>query len=227
MALVEHMSAEHRIGAQRIVQALAASIRERDRLTYEHSRRVATYAQRLAHALAWPRKLAYDLALAALVHDLGKTWIENDVLYKESALSVDELDKMRQHPVVGARMLEMYGASHLIVDAVRHHHEAFDGTGYPDRLAGDAIPIAARLLAVADTFDAVTSERPYKPALDCRQAAEIIRRGVGANFDPQVAGVFLGLLESGPDFLVPRHATPLPPALPTRQSIWLHDDIES
>ncbi|HEY7984980.1 MAG TPA: HD domain-containing phosphohydrolase [Ktedonobacterales bacterium] len=221
------MSAENRVGAQRIVQALAASIRERDRLTYEHSRRVATYVQRLARAMAWPRRLAYDLALAALVHDLGKTWIENDVLYKVSALSADEQDKMRQHPAVGARMLEMYGASRLIVEAVRHHHEAYNGSGYPDGLAGDAIPIAARLLAVADTFDAITSERPYKPALDCWQAGEVIRRGADANFDPRVAGVFLGLLESGPDFLVPRHATPLPPALPARQSIWLHDDIEA
>jgi putative two-component system response regulator len=227
MALVEHMSTENRLGAQRIVWALAKSIRERDRLTYEHSRRVATYAQRLARAMGWPRKLAYDLALSALVHDLGKTWIENEVLHKESALSSDEQTKMRQHPVVGARMLEMYGASRLIVEAVRHHHEAFNGAGYPDGLAGDNIPIAARLLAVADTFDAVTSERPYKTALDCQQAAEIIRRGMGATFDPRVAGIFVGLLESGPGFLVPRHAIPLPPAPPARQSIWLHDDIES
>lgn len=227
MALVEHMSTENRLGAQRIVWALARSIRERDRLTYEHSRRVATYAQRLARAMGWPRKLAYDLALSAMVHDLGKTWIENDVLHKESALSSDELTKMRQHPVVGARIVEMYGASRLIVEAVRHHHEAFNGTGYPDHLAGDDIPIAARLLAVCDTFDAVTSERPYKTALDCQQAAEIIRRGMGTVFDPQVAAVFLGLLESGPDFLVPRHATPQPPLPPARQSIWLHDDIDS
>ena len=227
MALVEHMSTESRLGTQRIVWALARSIRERDRLTYEHSRRVATYAQRLARAMGWPRKLAYDLALSALVHDLGKTWIENDVLHKETPLSSDEQSKMRQHPVIGARILEMYGASRLIVEAVRHHHEAFNGSGYPDALAGDDIPIAARLLAVADTFDAVTSARPYKMALDCQQAAEIIRRGSGVTFDPRVAGVFLGLLESGPGFLVPQHAPPLPAAPPTRQSIWLDHDTAS
>jgi putative nucleotidyltransferase with HDIG domain len=226
MALVEHMSTERRQGAQRIVWALARSIRERDRLTYEHSRRVATYAQRLARAMGWPRKLAYDLALSALVHDLGKTWIENDVLNKESALSSDEQTKMRQHPVIGARILEMYGASRIIVEAVLHHHEAWSGTGYPQGLAGEDIPIAARLLTVADTFDAITSERPYKAALDVQQAAEIVRRGSGTTFDPRVAEVFLGLLESGPGFLVPRHAIPLPANPPARQSIWLHDDIE-
>jgi putative two-component system response regulator len=227
MALVEHMSSESRLGTQRIVRALARSIRERDRLTYEHSRRVATYAQRLAHAMGWPRKLAYDLALSALVHDLGKTWIENDVLHKESALSSDELSKMRQHPVIGARILEMYGASRLIVEAVRHHHEAFNGSGYPDALAGDDIPIAARLLTVADTFDAVTSVRPYKTALDCQQAAEIIRRGSGVTFDPRVADVLLGLLESGPSVLVPQHAPPLPAPPPARPSIWLQHDTAS
>ncbi len=225
MALVEHMNTETRRSAQRIVGALAKSIRERDRITYEHSRRVATYAQRLARSMGRPRTLAYDLALSALVHDLGKTWIENEVLHKESALSTQERTLMERHPQIGARILEMYGAPRLIVEAVLHHHEAFDGRGYPDRLTGDTIPIAARLLSVADTFDALTSERPYKAALDCQQAAAHIQSSAGTYFDPWVVAAFLALLESWPDFLVPRHAAPLPPEPAARPNIWSHDDL--
>lgn len=227
MALVEHMDADTRRGTQRIVDALARSIRERDIITYAHSRRVATYAQRLARSMGWPRKLAHDLALSALVHDLGKTWIENEVLHKESALSSDERTEMERHPRIGARILEMYGAPTFIVEAVLHHHETYDGRGYPDHLAGDEIPVAARLLTVADVFDALTSERPYKAALDCEQARERIRGGSGTFFDPLVVRAFLDLLDRWPNFLVPRYVCPVPPRPAPRPNIWTHDFIGS
>lgn len=226
MAVVEHMDAATRKSAERIVRELAASIRERDRITYEHSRRVATYAQRLARAMGWSRRLAYDLALAALVHDLGKTWIVNAVLHKASALSLDERLDMERHPIIGARILEIYGAPVFLVESVRHHHEAFDGRGYPDRLMGEAIPLAARLLTVADVFDALTSERPYKAGMDAAQARARIQSGAGTYFDPRVVAVFLEMVERHPEFILPRHACPVPPVAPARLNIWYHEILE-
>jgi putative nucleotidyltransferase with HDIG domain len=221
VALVEHMDADTRRDARKIVHALSRSIRERDIITYTHSRRVATYAHRLARHMGWSRKLAHDLALCALVHDLGKTWIENEVLHKESALSTAERTEMERHPAIGARMLEMYGAPSFMVEAVLHHHEAFDGRGYPDHLAGESIPIAARLLSVADVFDALTSARPYKTALETSQACERICGGSGAYFDPGVVAAFMDLLDRWPNFILPhytsavsRHSTSRPVARP-------------
>jgi putative nucleotidyltransferase with HDIG domain len=204
------MSPDTRRSAQRIVRALAESIRERDLPTYTHSRRVATYAQRLARHLGWSRRLAHDLALTALVHDLGKTWIENEVLLKESALSTDERLEMERHPAIGARILEMYGAPTFMVEGVLHHHEAFDGHGYPSHLAGEDIPIAARILSVADAFDALTSRRPYKPALDSAQACERLRGAAGSYFDPRVVAALLTLVETWPGFVIPRREPPTP-----------------
>lgn len=211
VALVEHMDADTRRDARNKTLTLARSIRERDTITYTHSRRVATYTQRLARAMGWPRRLAHDLALCALVHDLGKTWIENEVLHKPSALSSDERTAMERHPIIGARILEAYGAPRFMVDAVLHHHEMYDGRGYPRQLSGDAIPIAARLLTVCDVFDVLTSERPYKAALDSRQALERIQASSGTHFDPAVVDAFIRLVDGWPGFLVPRHPLPEPP----------------
>lgn len=226
MPLIEQMDRATRRNAEHIAYTLARTIRERDIITYEHSRRVATYVQRLARHLLWSRKLARDLALSALVHDLGKTWIQNNVLHKQSALSCDERAEMERHPRIGARMLEMYGAPDVMVEAVLHHHEAYDGSGYPDHLAGEAIPIAARLLCVADVFDALTSERPYKAALSAAEAAERLRTGAGKYFDPQVVTAFLLLLEARPDFILPQRVSPLPVRSAARSGAWNHDLIE-
>jgi putative two-component system response regulator len=212
-----------RLDSRRIVHELARSIRERDIITYDHSRRVATYAQRLARQLGWSRRPAHDLALSALVHDLGKTWIVNEVLFKDSALSSDERLDMERHPAIGARMLEIYGAADFIVAAVRHHHEAFDGRGYPDHLTGAAIPLAARILTVADVFDALTSERSYKAALTCAEACDRLRAGTGTFFDPVVAAAFLALVRTWPDFVLAHRSCPLTPPPMLRRNIWLDD----
>jgi putative two-component system response regulator len=228
VALVEHTEQLHSDAwreTRRIVTILAGSIHERDLVTYEHSRRVATYAQRLARAVGWPRSLAYDLALGALVHDLGKTWIVNEVLLKPSPLSSREREEMERHPVIGARMLEMFGASPFVVDAVLHHHETYDGRGYPDHLAGERIPLAARLLAVADVFDALTSDRPYRPALESAEACERLRAGSGTYFDPELVAAFLELVAAWPDFALPRRTCPVPPRPLGRRRLWAHDLI--
>jgi putative nucleotidyltransferase with HDIG domain len=208
--------------AQHTVHELGDTIRERDLITYEHCRRVAIYVQRLARHLGWSRRAARDLALAGLVHDLGKTWIENDILHKESPLSTEEWHEMHRHPRIAARMLEAYGMPEPIVQTVLHHHERFDGRGYPDELAGHDIPLGARVLAVADVFDALTSARSYKAPMTTEDARDRILAGAGAQFDPQIALAFGELIEAHPDFLLPLRVEPL--HMPETHSPWARHD---
>jgi putative two-component system response regulator len=195
---------------QTIVFELANSVRERDIITYEHSRRVAVYSYRLSRQLGLSRRAGRDIALAGLVHDLGKTWIHNAVLHKETALSMDERATMSAHPRIGARFLEIYGAPEDLVEIVLHHHEAFDGSGYPDGLSGEAIPYGARIVTVADVFDVLTSDRPYKRAMDVRTARERIASGTGSHFDPVIVAAFLDLLDVTPEFCLPPRVCALP-----------------
>src|SRR5438874_1306165 len=187
-----------------VILGFAKSIQERDIITYEHSRRVATYALRLARHLGWSRREAYDLALAALVHDLGKTWIANDILNKSEALSDDERRTMERHPVIGARILMGCDVHPFYVETVLHHHEAWDGRGYPNGLHGEEIPLSARILTVADVYDAITSQRPYKVALSDDAARECLLMGASTSFDPTVVRAFLHLLATFPNFRLPQ-----------------------
>ncbi len=211
MATVQQVDPGTQRYTQHIVYELAQSIRERDIITYEHCRRVALYVNRLARHMGWSRRAAHDLALAGLVHDLGKTWMQNAVLHKASALSSTERTQMERHPAIAARMLVAYGVSERIIASVLHHHEAYNGSGYPDKLAGERIPIGSRLLTVADVFDVLTSDRPYKHAMDIAEARERIAASSGTHFDPAVVAAFLDLLDTqGEDFLIPARVSPLP-----------------
>ncbi|GCE04867.1 HD-GYP domain-containing protein [Dictyobacter aurantiacus] len=185
--------------------SLAQSIQERDIVTYEHSRRVAVYAQRLARYLGWSRREARDLALAALVHDLGKTWIGNDILNKSAALSREERLKMERHPITGARILIGYEVHPFYVEAVLYHHESWNGQGYPARLKNEEIPFSARILTVADVYDVLTSQRPYKAPLSMDEARERLLAGSGTNFDPAILQAFVHLLDITPDFTLTQH----------------------
>lgn len=225
MATVQQIDPGTRRYTQNIVYSLSRSIRERDIITYEHSRRVAVYVYRLARRLGHARRAARDLALAGLVHDLGKTWIQNEVLHKESALSTDERRAMEQHPRIGARFLQVYGAPPALVEIVMHHHEAHDGHGYPDKLAGAAIPFGARVLTVADVFDALTSERPYKSAMSVPRARAILEQGIGTQFDPVIARTFLDLLDADPNFTLPSRVCPLPIRSAPHPTWVRHDSV--
>jgi putative nucleotidyltransferase with HDIG domain len=189
---------------RQVLLSFANSIRERDIVTYEHSRRVATYAQRLARYLGWSRRDARDLALAALVHDLGKTWIANDILLKSAALSDEERRTMERHPVIGARILIGCDVHPFYVETVLYHHEAWDGHGYPTGLKGEEIPLSARILTVADVFDVLTSQRPYKAPLSLDAARERLLLGSAASFDPKIVRAFLQLLDIHPNFTLPQ-----------------------
>lgn len=212
--------------SRRILLSFARSIQERDIVTYEHSRRVATYAQRLARHLGWGRRDARDLALAALVHDLGKTWITNDILHKSAALDDEERLKMQRHPVIGARILIGCDVHPFYVETILYHHEAWDGRGYPTGLHGEEIPLSSRILSVADVYDVLTSYRPYKTPLSRDAARERILLGSATSFDPTVVRAFLHLLDTQPNFTLPQRMCSLPvPALVGPPAPYI-DDIE-
>jgi putative nucleotidyltransferase with HDIG domain len=196
---------------RQVLLSLAKSIQERDIVTYDHSRRVATYAQRLARYLGWNRRDARDLALASLVHDLGKTWIGNDILMKSDKLSDEERRQMERHPITGARILIGCDVHPFFVETVLYHHEAWDGRGYPAGLKGEEIPLSSRILTVSDVFDVLTSQRPYKSALSMDAARERLLLGSGASFDPMIVRAFLSLLDTRPNFLIPQLFCAIPP----------------
>ncbi len=188
----------------RIIHDLAESIQKRDVLTYDHCQRVAGYAARLARRMGWDQQSAHQLALAALVHDLGKTWIGNDILFKESALSGEERLLMEQHPLVGARMLAGYDLDSFLIETVLYHHEAYDGTGYPTGLRGEEIPIGARMLTVADVYDALLSARPYKAALSAEEVKHYLVAEAGRRFDPHIVTAFIHALDPAADRIITR-----------------------
>ncbi|WP_165423526.1 HD-GYP domain-containing protein [Ktedonosporobacter rubrisoli] len=190
---------------RKVLLSFAKSIQERDIVTYEHSRRVAIYVQRLAWYLGWSRREARDLGLAALVHDLGKTWITNDILNKSEGLSEEEWNKMKRHPVIGARILIGCDVQPFYVEAVLYHHEAWNGHGYPAGLKGEEIPLSARLLTVADVYDVLTSQRPYKTALSQDAARERLLLDSGTSFDPTILQAFVHLLDTVPNFTLPQY----------------------
>jgi putative nucleotidyltransferase with HDIG domain len=196
---------------KQVLYSFAQSIQERDIVTYEHSRRVATYAQRLARYLGWSRREARDLALAGLVHDLGKTWIGNDILLKSDKLSDEERRQMERHPIIGARILIGCDVHPFYVETVLYHHEAWDGRGYPTGLKGEEIPLSARILTVADVFDALTSQRPYKAALSLDAARELLLLGSANSFDPMIVRAFLNLLDEYPNFIIPPRSNVIAP----------------
>lgn len=180
---------------QEAMLAMADAIDARDPYTAEHSRRVASLARRIAEVQGLRLREVERIELAARVHDIGKIGISNTTLHKEGPLSENEWSEMQQHPLIGEELLRPYRQFRHEVAMVRSHHERWDGGGYPDGLRGQAIPIGARVISVADTFDAMTSDRPYRPALNRSTAVAEIQRNALSQFDPQVVASFLQVME--------------------------------
>ncbi len=177
---------------------LANALEAKDPYTRGHSERVGALARRLATARAMPEDEADTLAQAGLLHDIGKIGVPEAVLRKQGPLADDEWEMMRRHPVVGAQIVapfEFFAAGAL---AIRHHHERWDGSGYPDRLAGTSIPAGARVVAVADVYDALTSDRPYRAALSPSAALELVTRQAGTTLDAQVVDALIEVLALDP-----------------------------
>ncbi len=170
--------------------SLSATIDARDRYTHRHSIRVAAYSHVLARAAGLSRAELDIIRRGCLVHDIGKIGVPDRVLAKPGPLDPEELAEMRRHPVIGRRLLRGMAWERGVYDIVLHHHERWDGTGYPLQLMGEAIPRVARIVAVADALDALTSTRPYRPAHTFNRAAREILAGGGRQFDPAIVGLF-------------------------------------
>lgn len=157
---------------------------------FAHSRRVARLAASTAKELGLPGEGVTRVRRAGTLHDVGKSEIPVEILSKPGPLTSQEFAVVKQHAVAGARMVARSTGDEELAEMVRHHHERYDGDGYPDGLLGDEIPVGARIVAVADTFDAITSPRPYRPAMSHREALALLDREAGGQLDPQVIGAF-------------------------------------
>jgi putative nucleotidyltransferase with HDIG domain len=182
-----------------IVRILAAALDARDNYTYGHSARVAQLALGLGEKLQLGKEAMHELELACLLHDIGKIHVPDAILNKAEPLDQDEHQEIIQHPVLGSQILELAPSLHKYIPTVKHHHERYDGTGYPDQLRGDSIPLYAQIVALADTYDAMTSSRPYREGL-CRQDAinEILSCS-GSQFNPRLIKPFIETAQVFPD----------------------------
>jgi len=179
------------------VAALAAAVDAKDPYTQGHSHRVSRYAATLARAMLLPVPDLARIELAGQLHDVGKIGVPDACLTKPGKLTADEYLAIQQHPVIGERMLAEVPYLREILPAVRHHHERWDGEGYPDRLSGSQIPPDAAILAVADSFDAMTSSRTYRAALPTAEARRRILEGSGSQFSPEVVRAFEQAMAAG------------------------------
>jgi len=191
----EGLKPQVRRGTLNIIYALAAIVDAKDHYTYGHSKKVSEYAVALSQALALPRDRIDIIRDAALLHDIGKVGIPDAILNKEGTLTAEEWEPVKEHPELGIEILRHVTDLVNCLPAILHHHERYDGTGYPSGLKGSNIPLEARILAVADAYDAITSLRPYHKQLSPRQALAELNRLAGAQFDPELVGVFCKTME--------------------------------
>jgi ribonuclease P protein subunit RPR2 len=173
------------------VRALSNAVEARDAYTGKHAERVTAYGMEIARAVGMQFSDEPEIEFGFLLHDVGKVAIPDAILYKPESLTAEERSLMARHPVIGAeiiRGIDFLGDAALVV---RSHHERWDGDGYPDGLAGEGIPLVARVFAVADVLDALTTDRPYRPASPLSVAREMIVRESGTQFDPRVVDAFI------------------------------------
>jgi putative nucleotidyltransferase with HDIG domain len=176
---------------------LSAEIERRDPYTMGHSARVTALARTIAERMRCDRDDMESLRLGGPLHDIGKLTISDDVLLKPGRLDEHELRQIREHPTAGAKMIRGVSSLEPALSCVLHHHERWDGGGYPEGLKGDEIPRPARILAVADAFDAMTTTRPYREAMPVQEAIEEVGRCAGSQFDPEATDAFLAAWGAG------------------------------
>ena len=179
------------------VYALVSAVEARDPYAYGHSRKVSTYAVALAEAIGLSPGEVSRVSTVALLHDIGKIGIPDKVLNKKGRLNGEDWEAIKAHPRLGANIVG--NVPHLVscVSSILHHHERWDGGGYPEGMKGEEIPIEARILAIADSFEAMTSARPHHPPLSREEAIKRLRQGAGIQFDPKLVEVFIGIIEAG------------------------------
>lgn len=180
-----------------VITALASAIDARDPYTHGHSARVTEFAVKIAENMGLPEEEKDIIRYASLLHDIGKIGIKERILKKPDKLTEEERREMETHPLIAARILQNVALLEPVMNLVMHHHERYDGKGYPSGLAGEDIPLGARIIAVADAFESMISDRPYRKALPLEEAVAELIRGRGTQFDPRVVDVFLEMLEKG------------------------------
>ena len=191
--------------AESVLFSLARSIEGKDPYTSGHCERLAEFSVRLGERVGLSEEQITALRRAGVVHDIGKVAVPDAILLKPGRLTEEEWTVIRQHPVVGERICAPLKSFRLVLPIIRHHHEKYDGSGYPDGLRGDAIPVAARVLQIVDVFDALTTERPYKKAFSAADALQTIREEVAKGWwDPQIFGEFEQIVRNGTTDLVVR-----------------------
>lgn len=174
-----------------VVRSLADAVDARDPYTHGHSHRVARLGHHLARRIGASAQICEQVLMTGLLHDIGKIGVPDSVLLKADRLSDPEFDLIKQHPVIGCKILQHIKELEYTLEGVLHHHESWDGSGYPDGLAGNAIPLFGRLLAVVDSFDAMTSSRPYRHGMSFEKAERILKDGAGKQWDPILIETFL------------------------------------
>ena len=178
------------------VETLRYTVEAKDPYTRGHSDRVSEFSVLIGKKLGLPEEQLRILRIGGLFHDIGKIGIPDNILQKESKLTDDEYSEIKNHPSIGVHILGSAEIFKDIIPIVKHHHERYDGRGYPSGLKGEEIPYIARIAAVADTFDAMTSKRSYRDALDLQVVKDEIKRCEGTQFDPEIAEVFLEILNN-------------------------------
>ena len=177
------------------IRVVAAAIDARDSYTLGHSTRLSELAIAMARTLGWGKGELEEIETACLFHDVGKIKIPDAILHKTGKLDPPEWEEMKKHVEYGAEILDKAPSLRRFIPAVRHHHEWYDGSGYPDGLCGEAIPRVAAVISLVDAFDAMTSDRPYRKAMSREEALDMIRARAGTQFSPELTRVFLGLVE--------------------------------
>lgn len=191
---IESLKQQHRKTYEMAARAILYALDLKDHYTFGHSTRVAYFSLAAGKKLNLSEKNLYELELASLFHDIGKIGIPDQVLNKPERLVAEEFEVMREHPEKSYQILQQFGDFGEIAIYARHHHERYDGRGYPDQLKGEEIPLFSRIILISDTFDAMTSTRSYRKGLSYQVAFEELRQCAGTQFDPQLVEVFIEAL---------------------------------
>lgn len=182
---------------ENVIFTLAQVVEAKDAYTEGHLQRLRSYSQRVAEECGFDGTETGSIEYGGILHDIGKIGISQAILLKPGPLTRAEMCEMQLHPEIGARIIAPMRFAKDVAPIIRGHHERWDGTGYPDKLQGQDIPIGARIIAIADAYDAMTTDRPYRAALDVEEAKARLQAGKGTQFDPFLLDLFLGLLQRG------------------------------
>jgi putative two-component system response regulator len=197
---VERKTRENESLELHVVQTLAEAIDAKDTYTNGHSSRVAAYSMEIARRYGYSRKAQNEIYMMGLLHDVGKIGVPDAVINKPGRLNDEEFEKIKNHPVMGARILKKIREMPKLVTGARWHHERYDGRGYPDGLKGTDIPEEARIIGVADAYDAMTSNRSYRSSMPQSAVREQIEKGKGTQFDPVFADLMIQMIDEDTEY---------------------------